>query len=86
MAQRTYTIPDAQLQRILNGVVYQNGYTDNIKDANGNTIPNPVSKTQFFDQVTYRFWKESVKAYESSTAAETARLAALASADSIPLP
>lgn len=72
MAQRTYTIPNAQVSRVLDGVVYQNGYQDTI-----NGQPNPQTKAQFFDQVTYRFWKDCVRAYEATQAAEDARKASL---------
>ena len=65
---KTYTIDDAQYQRICDGVCYQYGYRDLIDDK-----PNPQSKDDFFDEVTYNFWKNNVAAYETNNAVKTAQ-------------
>lgn len=75
MASRTFTIPDAILPRVINGVAYANGYLDNIPNPSNpaQTIPNPETKAEFFLRRTREYWKECVKAYETKLAIETAR-------------
>lgn len=69
------TFPAAQSNRLLNAFVKQYGYTAQVPDpANpGQTIPNPVSKRDFAEQVLESFVLQSVEAAEKNEAAEKAR-------------
>jgi hypothetical protein len=71
MANITITVPDDQVNRILDGIAGAYRY-------------NPAThgtKAQFARAVIARFVKETVKGYEAQTAGETARAAAETSAD-----
>ena len=74
MAQIIFTVPDGSQARALNATVYLNGYTDTIPNPQnpGQTIPNPVSKLQFFKSVIINQIKENIKAYESKEVIATA--------------
>lgn len=52
MANITLTIPDSQVQSVLNAVCVALGYKDTVPDTNSKVvpvpqIPNPVTKAQF---------------------------------------
>ncbi len=85
MATISFTIPDAILPRVLDAMAYGRGYTDTITqvDDEGNvtTIPNPITKAQFAKNELKNWVKANVVAYESSVAAESARLAAVQDAN-----
>lgn len=87
MAQITITIPDAHLQRILNGFAYQHGYQDEIPAVGANRrdilIPNPETKAQFTRRSLKRLILQSVRVYESEQAAEQARLAKIIEVNTI---
>lgn len=74
MAQITFNIPDGSQVRALNATVYLNGYRDTVPNPQnpGQTIPNPVSKLQFFKSVIINQIKENIRAYESVATITTA--------------
>lgn len=82
MAQMSFTIPDSILARVINGVAYQNGYQDQVPDANGNLVANPYSKTQFAKDCLKAYVKNCVVSWEANQAAETARVAAVSAGTS----
>jgi hypothetical protein len=55
----------------VDAVAAMNGWTENITDGNGQTVPNPVSKDLFF--------KQQIKAWARNQAVEYANRQALAS-------
>ena len=55
---------------------------DTVKDASGNNIPNPVTKAAFASSIMRGFVKDTVKTYEALKAADEARVAAAAKAES----
>lgn len=61
--QKTYDIPD----EVIDAVCYHNGYADTINDK-----PNPLSKSDFFDQLAYRDWKNITIAYQIRMASDNA--------------
>lgn len=66
--------PAAIKLRVLNAVVYTNGYTDTVPDANGNQVANPVTKTQYFNNVVQqRLLKAALITYEAETAGQAAK-------------
>jgi hypothetical protein len=80
MATLSITVPDAIVQRVLNGAAYYNGYQDQVQDGNGNLVPNPMTKVQFVKNIIKTYIKNCVTAYEATHAAEVARQAATDSA------
>lgn len=68
------SLTNAQKTRLLDGFVYQNGYTDMVEGPEG-LIANPETKQQAFSRIMTAFVKDSVKAYEASIAADQARIA-----------
>lgn len=76
MATITLNIPDAQLNRVVNGLATLYGY-----QATVNGEPNPQTKAQFAKAQILRFVKESVKAVEANADAEAARTAAVTKAE-----
>ncbi len=85
MAQITFTIPDAQAARILDGFAMHHKYrvtVDNpgfdpeeIQNPQPATIPNPESKSQFLKRKMIEFVKDSLKAEETRSAMAAARVA-----------
>lgn len=79
MAQRTDTISITDEAEILEAgylaIAKSYGWTETVKDAEGNEIPNPQSARAKSIEVTKRFWREIVVAYQSQQAADAARLA-----------
>lgn len=80
MATLVITVPDAQVQRVLDAFAATYSYSATIPDpANeGQTLPNPETKTQFCRRMLRRYIVDVVKAYESTSAAEAARTTAAA--------
>ena len=64
----TFTIPQVQAQRAIDGVAYNNGYRDTVPDQDGAMIPNPQSKAAFAKEVIRQFIIDNVRAYETRTA------------------
>lgn len=71
MAQISLTIRDSLLAKEVEAVAAMNGWTENIADENGQSVPNPVTKEQFF--------KKQIKAWARNQAVEHANRQALAS-------
>ena len=70
MTQISLTIKDTLYAKEIDAVAAMNGWTDTITDANGQSIPNPVTKEQFF--------KKQIKAWARNQAVEYANRTALA--------
>jgi hypothetical protein len=81
MATISFTIPDNIAARVVDAIVYNNGYADQVYDTEGNQIPNPVSKSQWAKDVLKRWIKGNVVTYESARAADAARQAAIDAAN-----
>jgi hypothetical protein len=73
MAQLIINIPDAQLPRTLNGLGEFFGYTANIQQSDGTTIPNPESRTNFIRRMLTIYIKEAVLRGEAGLAYKTAQ-------------
>lgn len=73
MAQFTINIPNGQLNRILDAFGSQYGYQPNIKDADGNEVPNPKNKSAFLKEIIIQIIKDAVKQHEGEQAANNAR-------------
>lgn len=86
MASITLTIPDAQVQRVLNGFALAQGYREFIIQPNQNDftllIPNPQTKVQFLKAKLLEYVITNVKQAEGSAAALAAKTAAESSVDS----
>lgn len=52
------TVTAAQAAEYVEAVCHEHGYNDNIQDAGGKSIPNPVTKVQFAQAQLDRFTKE----------------------------
>lgn len=78
MATITVTIPDAQINRVRNAFATAYGWSGILPDG----TPNPENKTQFTQRKVREYVKEVVKGVEATAAAETARAAAVAQAES----
>jgi hypothetical protein len=74
--------PGAQRTRILTAYTNAHGYQPTLTQPDGTSIPNPQTRAQFFKQKLAETVRETVKAYEAGQAAEDARKAAAAKADS----
>ena len=86
MAQIIVTIPNADLQRVVDAIAGNYGYTDTIPDPNnpeGPEIPNPETRDQFAQRQTAQFVKQNVISWEATQASEAARLTAIANAEGI---
>ena len=70
MAQITLTIKDTLLEAEKEAIAVMGGWTADVTDAEGNTIPNPVSRDLFF--------KQQIKAWLRNQAVEHANRTALA--------
>lgn len=68
MAEVSITIPNGQLQRVLNGFAVSYGYQDVIEGQ-----PNPQTKAQFLKATVIKIIKDAVKSAEAQTAASAAR-------------
>lgn len=60
--QNTPQLTTQQKVDMLDDFVYQNNYTDTVDDGQGGTIPNPVSKSDFMNQLVTDFIKATVQA------------------------
>ena len=83
MATISTTIPDEYLPRVIEALAGNYGYETNIKDAEGNTIPNPETKAQFAKRMMAQWVKQNISAWESNEAAQVARTAAIANVELI---
>ena len=78
----TLTIPDAQAQRLIDGVCGNFGYQAYLRDEAGNVIgPNPETAGQFTRRMVIEWLKKVVRAEERRIAEEAARVAAGQTAD-----
>lgn len=71
MATVNLTIKDSLYAKELDAIAAMGGWTENITDENGQSVPNPVSKELFF--------KQQIKAWLRNQAVEHANRVALAS-------
>ena len=78
----TITIDDQVATRVVDAFTVSYGYQDTIDDGEGNQIPNPQTRNAFTKAQVMKYIKEVVKGHEAKAAAEAARVAALAAADS----
>ena len=92
MAQHCVEIPDEHLDRVINAIANQYGYSPTVEntdfdtslpegDDNPTTIANPVTIGEFANGVVRDFLINNVKAWESKQAAEAARVAAIEAID-----
>lgn len=75
MAVINLTVPDGQLARLVNGIAGQYGYQATMPAPNplDPPVPNPETKGQFAKRMMLKWAKESVKAWEATQSANTAR-------------
>lgn len=79
MATITFTIPDAQIARVVDAFAVAYGYQDTITNpVDGTTSPNPETSAQFMRRQIMVFIKNTVQSIEVLAAAEAARAAELA--------
>jgi len=85
MAQYTVEISDQILNRVIDGVAYQNGYLDEVDDPQnpGTLMPNPMSKIKFCKKANEKWIRDCFEAHEANIGAETGRASALADSRSI---
>lgn len=83
MAQISITIPDAILNRAINGVASHHGYQNQIEDPAdpGQMIPNPETKAQFAKRMIRFVVKSWIVQAEAVGEAKTARDTAEAEID-----
>lgn len=83
MATIVLTVPDAQQNRLVNGIAGQYGYQVTVPAPNplDPPVPNPETKGQFAKRMMLKWAKDSVKAYEATQAANASRDAAAAAAE-----
>lgn len=83
MAQIVLNVPDGQQSRLVNGIAGQYGYQSTVPAPNplDPPVPNPETKGQFAKRMMLKWAKESVKAWEATQAAGTARDTAAADAE-----
>ena len=72
MAQVTLTIKDSLYPLELDAVAAMGGWTETITDANGQSVPNPVTKEQFFKQQIKAWARNQAVEFAARTAAQTA--------------
>ena len=60
----------------IDGMAYNNGYPDTIKDENGDDIPNPQTKLEFCTRILSNFLRANVIAWNTKQAQAAAALAA----------
>lgn len=84
MAQLTITVPDAQLQRVLDAFKAQYSYQATVPGPTPEDppVPNPETVAQFVRRRLRVYVMDVVRAHESLKAAETARAAAANAVDS----
>ena len=80
------TIPDDVATRVIDGFSGQFGYQEQVQDgvdAEGTPImvANPETKAVFAKRMLMKVIKDTVRSYEARQASETARLAAIDSAN-----
>ena len=88
MVDITLTIPDDVKDRVINGFCGQFRYQETVEDGvDEDGLPvmvvNPESKPVFAKRMLAKVIKDTVRTYEANQASETARLAAIASADEL---
>jgi hypothetical protein len=82
MATITITIPDKSIDRVTDGFCYKYSYSPLVYDANGKSIPNPETKSQFMRRKVVEYIKSGAVEITSLPAAETARKSAADKANS----
>lgn len=60
-------------QEMLDKFCGQYNYQEEIEDENGDMIPNPVTKVQFFNEKVEEFIRQTINAKKHTEARETAR-------------
>ena len=73
--------PAAQRTRILDAFTAAYNYQPTVRNAQGVDIPNPQTRAQFMKQKLAEYVRETVKTYEATAAADTARTAAAKKVD-----
>lgn len=68
MAQFTFTVPDAQLARVVDALCGAYGYQPLLPD----NIPNPQTRQQFAREQVRRFMQAAVVAWEARIAGDDA--------------
>jgi hypothetical protein len=77
MATISFTIPDAIVNRVLDGIAYYHGYQDTIFDGT-KLIPNPETKLAFARRMIKKSWLDWATNYEANVAAKTTFTATVA--------
>ncbi len=73
------TIPDQLVSRVIDGMAGQNGYQAFLDE--GQTEPNPESKSQFAKRMVREYIKNNVIAWEANQAVDEARDLAVEAAE-----
>ena len=75
MAEIVIKIPDAKLNRVVDGVCGNFGYQENVPDPDndGEVMPNPQTKGQFAKAQIVKYTKDCVRAYEYKVSEATER-------------
>lgn len=71
MAQITINIPNQKVDLVLEAFCTSFNYQEFVIDENGDTIPNPVSKSEFSKGVLINFIKDTVKSYKIRVDSQT---------------
>lgn len=79
------TVPDDKVAALKDDFCAYHGWTATVTDAQGNSVPNPVTQNQFIKQKVIAFLRDSVKAKGAAVAVDAARNTAVTDADSISL-
>ena len=69
----TFNFSAQNQKRLVDATCANRGYTDTVDDGQGNQIPNPLTKLQFFRKYWRDEWAKEIQTYEQAKAAETAR-------------
>lgn len=77
MAQLTFTIPDAQMARVIDALCGAYGYRTETSPG----VPNPQTRPQFAREQVRNFIASAVRAWEGRQAGESASQQAMAKAD-----
>jgi hypothetical protein len=64
MAQIVITIPDDKVQQVLDILCKIFGYNVEILNDDGDSIPNPQTKSQFVKSIIIDFIKRKIKSYK----------------------
>lgn len=56
-------IPDDQLTELALAVATARGWTETVKDENGEDVPNPITANAVLTEATRKFWQDEMAAY-----------------------